>query len=187
MRSYIDYEKARNPIYSIIRDFIIKNKVRTVLDVGCGPGRLLDDIHDICAAEGLDSSEDLLQRCREKGYKVRKGNAIGLPYKDLAFDLVVAKDLVEHVADNVRLVRELKRVAKKFIFLSAVGPVPEFAWGDYTHLRPYTKRALQLLVADQGLQILSVGSVKRQWPFRVLARLYFQPVDDISVYVFAKK
>jgi hypothetical protein len=44
-KSYMDYESAKDFVYGLIKEFIIKNKIKSVLDVGCGPGRLIDDVN----------------------------------------------------------------------------------------------------------------------------------------------
>jgi ubiquinone/menaquinone biosynthesis C-methylase UbiE len=69
----------------------------------------------------------MIKMCRKKGYKVRSADAGRLPCKSGIFELVVAKDLIEHFQENVAVLRELIRVSKKYVFVSAVGPVPEFA------------------------------------------------------------
>jgi hypothetical protein len=42
------------------------------------------------------------------------------------------------------------------------------------------------MLSDNGLQVISVGSAKRKFPFRLLAKIVYQPIDDISVYAFAE-
>ena len=57
----------------------------------------------------------------------------------------------------------MKRVSKKFIFISAPGPYTECAWGDFTHIRPYTKTTLRHIESLFNVEIVKIGSTKRMF------------------------
>lgn len=88
-----------------------------ILDVGCGDGFLLSQIHNgVRELYGVDLSERALALARQRiGYSVQLSQASidQIPYTDDFFDVVVCTHTLEHVKDLTKAVSELKRVAKK--------------------------------------------------------------------------
>ena len=81
----------------------------------------------------------------------------GLPFRDAAFETVVAYDVVEHVADLVALVREVHRVLRPGgMFLVTT---PHFssanAYTDPTHRRALGLRSFDYFLAGHPLGIAS--------------------------------
>src|SRR5207244_86794 len=79
-----------------------------VLDVGCGPGwlagHLREDGHEVV---GIDAVEELGVRSRTDVF-VQTDLDLGVPEEAGAgFDVVVAADVLEHVRDSERLLREI--------------------------------------------------------------------------------
>ena len=90
---------------------------RTILDLGCGEGRNAplyvgdNDVYgfDICPKRMLLNEENALN----KGYRALVvGNAIGLPFGDASFDVVVCMEVIEHVTETRQFAAELHRVLK---------------------------------------------------------------------------
>ena len=85
------------------------------LDAGTGAGanlRLLRSL-GFTAISGLDSSPIARRYCAEKGFPgVSLGDIQKMPFADAAFDLVLATDVIEHVADDDAAIRELHRVLR---------------------------------------------------------------------------
>jgi 2-polyprenyl-6-hydroxyphenyl methylase / 3-demethylubiquinone-9 3-methyltransferase len=88
---------------------------KRVLDVGCGGGLLAEALaREGAAVTGLDPSEKSLEAARAHAAKAGlrisyvRGTAESLP--DGPFDLVMAVDVLEHVADLERAVAEMARV-----------------------------------------------------------------------------
>ena len=88
-----------------------------ILDVGCGGGFLVNALaklgHDVT---GVDASAEALAVASSydetKTATYRQGDATQLDAPDASFDVVSAMDLLEHVEDPRRVVRELARVLK---------------------------------------------------------------------------
>ena len=83
-----------------------------VLDLGAGAGRLPQmDLRGQCqAAFGLDPDNSVLKNPHLAEAKVGSGEAI--PWPDATFDRVVADNVLEHLADPVKVFREVRRVLK---------------------------------------------------------------------------
>ena len=76
-----------------------------------------------------------------------------LPFDEQSFDGVVLKDVLEHVANPVALVREVRRVLRPGGRVFASSPdAQRWVWDDYTHRRPFTRKSFRMLFEDQGLE-----------------------------------
>lgn len=93
-----------------------------VLDVGCGPGSLTVDIAKHIQpggkVTGIENVSDPLDGARalakQEGVKIsfEVADAMSLPYADDEFDLVFAHQVLQHVAQPVEMLKEMRRVAK---------------------------------------------------------------------------
>ncbi len=77
----------------IIRDFI-EDKMR-VLDVGCGSSPLLNSAPQII---GLDINADKLRYVRRAGRCLVNASVFALPFRDAAFQVIIASQLLEHLS-----------------------------------------------------------------------------------------
>jgi SAM-dependent methyltransferase len=125
-----------------------------------------------------------------------------LPFPAGAFDIVVAKDVLEHLVDPLSLMRELRRLLKDEGY--AVVSVPNhfyflgrlrillgrgllwksfgqdhrrlFHEWDYMHVRFFTYRGFNQFLATAGFRV-----VRRYWDFGTLAH-YLEPARKIPAY-----
>ncbi len=90
-----------------------------LLDIGIGTGLSLGfyprDLHVV----GLDISEGMLARARERideiglsRARLTLGDAMRLPFEDNSFDHILVSHVITVVSDPVRLVDEIRRVGK---------------------------------------------------------------------------
>jgi SAM-dependent methyltransferase len=157
-----------------------------VLDLGCRTGALTQHYADGNTLVGLDVDRSALDQASERlGIETVWADAEeGLPFADDSFDVVVAGELLEHLADPRAAVTHVRRVLKpggRF-----VGSVPNafrlknrinFAVGrhpepDVTHLQLFTPAALATLLGDfDDVTIrFAVGRYVR-WHPRLMARV----------------
>lgn len=89
---------------------------KTLLDVGCGRGFLLNYIseHTGLQTTGCDlySKVDTL-----KASAYKQGTIYKLPFEDNAFDIVTCSHTIEHLRNVPDAIKELKRVAKKQLII----------------------------------------------------------------------
>lgn len=157
-----------------------------VLDLGCRTGALTEHYAGGNELTGVDVDRESLARARERLdiETVWADVEDGLPFDDETFDVVVAGELLEHLADPVATVAHVRRVLRpggRF-----VGSVPNayrlkarlaFAAGrdpdpDPTHLRMFSPRSLaSLLSRFEDVHIaFAVGRYVRYHP-RLMARV----------------
>ena len=170
-----------------------------LLDVGCGSAWLGDHY---ASYTGVDVSPEAVEAARRRGHEVLLMDVDEpLPFEDESFAGVVLKDVLEHVGDPVRLVRDTRRVLRPGGRVFASSPdAQRWVWDDYTHRRPFTRKSFRLLFEDQGFSVESAGwesvmpgtgivsgwtrSKRRPAPLRVAARL---PVVRRNVWIVAQR
>ncbi|GAB7352671.1 hypothetical protein MBLNU459_g3034t1 [Dothideomycetes sp. NU459] len=94
----------------------------TILDVGSGPGTISTSLAKLVPSghvTGVDYSSGPLAAARahasaEDVHNIdfRVGDINALPFEDASFDVVHAHQVLQHVADPVGALREMRRVAK---------------------------------------------------------------------------
>ncbi|KAF2143184.1 uncharacterized protein K452DRAFT_225320 [Aplosporella prunicola CBS 121167] len=99
----------------------LTDKLR-ILDVGCGPGTISCDLAALVPqgqVVGVDVSAHVVSAAREvakerglKNVEFAEGDVYGLPFGDNEFDVVHAHQVLQHVGDPVRGLREMRRVLK---------------------------------------------------------------------------
>ncbi|ROO84924.1 methyltransferase family protein [Actinocorallia herbida] len=89
-----------------------------LLDVGCGPGSITVDLASrVARVVGVDLAEGVLDEARARAEGVahvsfQVGDVYALPFADGAFDVVHAHQTLQHVADPVAALREMRRVCR---------------------------------------------------------------------------
>lgn len=84
-----------------------------LLDLACGAGLLAPHVAGLGYVHvGLDLSAPALAQARDHGVRPVRGDVLYLPFRDEVADVVVAGEVLEHVPDPARLVREACRVLR---------------------------------------------------------------------------
>jgi ubiquinone/menaquinone biosynthesis C-methylase UbiE len=93
-----------------------------ILDIGCGPGSISIDFARLVpqghvtgidyAADPLDGARSLASEQGITNIDFRVGDIHALDFPDDTFDIVHVHQVLQHIADPVRALREMRRVAK---------------------------------------------------------------------------
>jgi SAM-dependent methyltransferase len=126
-----------------------------VLDVGCGPGTITAGLADRVPqghVTGIDAAQEIIEQARREAGDRRNltfatGDVYALDYPDDSFDVVHAHQVLQHLNDPVRALREMRRVARPGGIVAARdGDYGGFTW--YPELPVLDEwRALYMAVA----------------------------------------
>lgn len=143
------------PRYRIFLDWIQEDS--KVLELGCGDGYFGSMLKDRdMDYTGCDISQRALEAARKKGLNVFRCDLeerLGFP--DAAFDYVVMSELLEHLVNSEKVLKEAGQFAKKGVLVS----IPNIA---------YWRFRLQLLF----------GRFPKQWAIAPQEHLRFWSVSD---------
>ena len=91
-----------------------------VLDVGCGPGTITADLADRVPrghVTGIDFAQEIIEQAKQTvggrtNLDFAPGDVYALDYPDGSFDVVHAHQVLQHLSDPVRALREMRRVTR---------------------------------------------------------------------------
>ena len=152
--------------------------VYSVLDAGCAEGFVTRFLLEKQALSpkgfliGIDLDREAIQRGADISPQVKKllADITALPFADASFDLVITTEVLEHISNPAKGLREIKRVSRRYCLLS-VPHEPWFRamnflrgkhlrrWGnDPEHLQNWSLSAFRRFVAGE-CRVLAMRSV----------------------------
>jgi ubiquinone/menaquinone biosynthesis C-methylase UbiE len=158
-----------------------------VLDVGCGGGRhtrqtrLMPGVHAIALDLGVEEVRETARMLRELDelpveyggtvpgagqWMAMRGSVYELPFPDASFDCVIISEVLEHLHEDRRALREMSRVLKPGGVLAASVPRegPEaVCWAlskryrntPGGHVRIYRRNKLRQMLSDEGYDVFA--------------------------------
>jgi SAM-dependent methyltransferase len=145
-----------------------------VLDAGCGEGMVSSWLRGVLpGAEitGVDGRPEAVAayRAANPSLHAREGDLDALPFEDGAFDLVVCTEVLEHIPDAPRTLRELTRVSSGHLLLT-VPHEPFFRAGNFAagryrdrwgstpgHVHHWSRRGFLRMVAAEAEPLRWLG------------------------------
>jgi SAM-dependent methyltransferase len=91
----------------------------TALDVGCGPGLVMELLSPYLDARGVDIDAEAVKACRTRHQEAVVARAEDLPFDDGSFDIVYCSFLLLWVEDATAVLREMARVARTWVLCLA--------------------------------------------------------------------
>jgi trans-aconitate methyltransferase len=159
-------------IRRILKVVIRPLKIESVLDVGCGQGSLLKELRmefPYIKPYGIDISKSAVelacQRVPEGRFWV---SDITHGPSTEKFDLVVCSEVLEHIPDDIRAIRSLRRITGKYLLVSSPqGRMRDFE-KEVGHVRNYAQGELVQKLEQNGFAVVSV----KEWGFPFYSPLY---------------
>lgn len=117
-------ETRRAPGHPVVRQYV-EPKIRLVrgvvplepttmlLDIGCGNGFFSEPLDKICRVTAVDYSEKMIERNPVPHKLLMDANR--LAFQDMSFDVVFCHALLHHVEDMGTVLREMRRVSRKYV------------------------------------------------------------------------
>lgn len=91
----------------------------SALDVGCGPGIVMDMLRPFFTSTGIDMDPRMVRACSDNGLDVTQAMAENLPFEDGSFDVVYCSWLLLWLREPSEAVEEMKRVSRRWVFCMA--------------------------------------------------------------------
>ncbi len=123
--------KTKNPAGKLFLNHFLNVLVKTVkplplekvLDVGCGEGFTLNRLQKERIGksyEGIDNMDEAIELAHDlyPKIKVKKGDIYNLSYEANSFDLVLCTEVLEHLDNPRKALKELIRVSNRYVLLS---------------------------------------------------------------------
>ncbi|MCX6709039.1 MAG: class I SAM-dependent methyltransferase [Candidatus Woesearchaeota archaeon] len=150
---------------NFIKENIELSKTTKVLEVGAGNGYFSHYLEDSCDLLATDVNKETLTLNPTKNKKVCDVNK--LPFKNNSFDVVTSFDILHHVNNPERAVKEITRVSKKYVVLVEPNgdniiqraiflPVPR-EWG----INRFTTKYFKNIIKKNRLKILEFEHIGR--------------------------
>ena len=161
-----------------------------ILDAGCGSGRNMVELARRGEVTGIELSPASVEVARQRNVgEVVQGSVAELPFDDDSFDFAVCLDVIEHLEDDLRTLRELRRVIRSGGRLLVTVPAYPSLWSSHDvvnhHHRRYTRASLLKVAREGGWEpictthfnslLLPAAMAYRWWE-----RLSHRPVDENS-------
>lgn len=145
-----------------------------ILDIGCHSGTFTYQIFKKFKKAdlyGIDISKNaiLYAKRKYKNIKFAVARAEKLPFDSNKFDFVTCFEVLEHVENPVKVIKEIRRVSKKGASLLIIVPTenllfriiwtfwtalgPGRVW-THTHIQKFTNKNLDLLLQKTGYKII---------------------------------
>ena len=152
----------REAIHRLLKNM---NKARSVLDIGCSGGLLIQELaakYPHLDIYGIDVSEEAINQCRAAGLKnIFQMDATNPDLPKNYFDLIISSDCLEHIEnDSLALNNWFKLLSPGGSLLLFV-PAFKQLWGPHDvinhHFRRYTSGELNHKIKQTGFEIQQSG------------------------------
>lgn len=140
-----------------LRSMLGDMRCEGILDVGAGSGIFSRQLLDA----GIGNSATCVDPAYSREYtELHNGQQISFVRScgDETQDLVLLMDVLEHVEDDVELLRDYTKAMPRDGVVAITVPAFQFLWSGHDvfleHYRRYTKSMLQQVVNDAGLEVV---------------------------------
>ncbi len=134
----------------LLRTRVIEGAPRRLsgLDVGCGPGHVMEVMSSVMDVRGVDIDPEMVSAGRARGLNVLHAPAEKLPFDDASFDFVYCTFLMLWVKDPIPVISEMRRVSRRWVACLAE---PDFgARLDYPDALAPLKELVTKGIRDEG-------------------------------------
>lgn len=160
-----------------VMEHISPTKDKTILEIGCGMSASVAFISDYQKYIGIDLSDVAISQANSQ-FKTRKNcqfismDAMNLEFEDCNFDIVIAKEIIEHLPNPEKALAEAYRVLKPNGILVVTSPNrdslhlrvnrmlgnPDFKC-SFDHIKEFTFAEASAIIAKMGFVISKTSGV----------------------------
>lgn len=154
--------------WSVARRDVVRRTLRAhgvtpearVVEIGCAGGALLADLasdgfRDLSA---VDVTEAAVERARAREVaEVTRVDGVATPFDDDTFDVLIASDVLEHIADEAAALAEWRRIVRPGGLAVVFVPAFMALWSEHDvvnrHERRYTLSQLVRVTRSAGFHV----------------------------------
>ena len=183
---FIDEDVVSELLEKLLRHLNELNKPFSIVDLGCGDGTILHALHskgllrNASRVVGVDISEERIRRLRKfcpfaEGIVGDVCDLRQVP--DSSFDVAISTQVIEHVLDDSKMLREIHRILKPngYFYVSTIVKKWYGVWVYYergrgfkldpTHVREYrSEQEFLNLLRRNGFKIVEFRSEGVKYP-----------------------
>jgi SAM-dependent methyltransferase len=176
--------RTRNRVLTqVFERFTDRSRPLDVLEIGCGIGGVIGALRRIPNLR-LTGSEIYIPglryaRARMPDVSFIQLDATDIPFRE-EFDAIGAFDVLEHIDDDERVMREAHDALRANGLLIVTVPQYQWMWSNLDeivhHKRRYSRRELSEKLRRSGFDVIYTTSfVTTLFPFMVLSRIFDRP------------
>jgi 2-polyprenyl-3-methyl-5-hydroxy-6-metoxy-1,4-benzoquinol methylase len=160
--SHFWFVGRRNIFFDLIDEEIGDAHDLEILEIGCGAGGMMVPLSRYGRVTGLDVAPDIIKFCRSRGLQsTLVGSGYDLPVRRQSMDLVALFDTIEHIPDDVAVLRECHATMKRGGLLFVSVPAYQFLYSNNDrvahHQRRYTRTMLRERITAAGFALTKVS------------------------------
>ena len=154
------FASRRDAVYELIQQLNLSPEA-AILEIGCSGGPLMQRLRrqGYTHLTGIDVSAPAIELAQARGVpNVSVMDGAALAFADASFDLVIASDVLEHIEDEGRALREWTRVLRPGGQLLVFVPAHAYLWSAHDvvnhHFRRYSRAGLVAAMQGTGLHVV---------------------------------
>lgn len=156
--NYLNRKKEIKDMFD--RNIILELKNPLIVDIGSG----LSPITPIPKKTiFIDISEEALSYLRKEGYKTKHGNITKMPLKSESVDLIFCSEVLEHVKNYKKALKEMFRILKNNGKIILTIPVYKKYWGfddEFVgHYRRFEPEVFEKEMKEAGFKIIEEKAI----------------------------
>ncbi len=162
------YVDLKNHLYNyrirkkILRKIFIKEERGLTLEAGCGISPILPSSDQIIYSDISLRALQILKSSRYEGRMV-VADAMALPFRSDLFQHVICSEVIEHLPDDTRAVKEIARIMKKsgLLFITFPHRKVYFSVDDrfVHHYRRYELSEMEQKLSERGMKVLAIEKI----------------------------
>lgn len=147
----------------------------TIVDLGCGEGILLEKLVKKFPNQnivGIDFMKENVEICQKHLLPARQGDIYDLDLKDGSVDMVILMEVIEHLENASKAIKEIYRILRPNGKLIVIFPndaffyfarlmILKFKEAAYNpgHTRQWTHSDVNQLLLENGIKVVSARSI----------------------------
>jgi SAM-dependent methyltransferase len=145
-------------VLDVVRRVLGPGNGRPALDVGCGTGAFLKELSTEWRGWGTDTSDLAVDYAQRRGCeRVLRCTLDSFPHPGERFELITALDVIEHIDDDVTVLRQMGGLLTPAGRVVVTVPAYPWLWSKHDdvnhHCRRYTRSTLERSLVAAGLDI----------------------------------